>query len=54
MWAQILHMDIKSSNCLLTRTLTCKIADVGIAKAMSGNGVELTQARTTCLGIRGE
>ena len=39
-------MDIKSSNCLLTRTLTAKIADVGIAKAMSGNGVELTQART--------
>ena len=43
---QILHMDVKSSNVLLTRTLTAKISDVGIAKAMSpSGGVELTQVR---------
>ena len=44
--AQILHLDVKSSNVLLTRTLAAKVSDVGIAKAMSsGEGIELTQAR---------
>ena len=46
---QIVHLDIKSSNILLTRSkprMTAKIADVGIAKAMSTNeGVDLTQVR---------
>ena len=47
---QILHMDVKSSNVLLTRTLTAKISDVGIAKAMSpSGGVELTQVRCRCV-----
>jgi len=44
--AQILHLDIKSANVLLTKTLSAKISDVGIAKAMqSGEGIALTQAR---------
>ncbi len=43
--AQILHLDIKSANVLLTKTLSAKISDVGIAKAMqSGEGIALTQA----------
>lgn len=43
---QILHLDIKSSNVLLTKTLNAKVSDVGIAKAMqSGEGIALTQAR---------
>lgn len=46
---QIVHLDIKSSNILLTRGhpwMTAKVSDVGIAKAMSSSeGVVLTQVR---------
>ena len=43
-WAQILHLDVKSSNVLLTRTLAAKIADVGVAKVMPcDEGIVLTQ-----------
>ena len=43
---QIVHLDIKSSNILLTQQADRKIADVGIAKAMSTNEcVDLTQVR---------
>ena len=42
---QVLHLDIKSSNVLLTRSLTAKIGDVGIAVTMSEDGVVLSQAR---------
>lgn len=49
--AQILHLDVKSSNVLLTRMLTAKISDVGVAKVMSSDeGVVLTQVLLTCLG----
>ena len=45
--AQMVHLDIKSSNCVLTQNMHAKIADVGIAMAASSrDGVELMQART--------
>ena len=44
---QIVHLDVKSSNILLTRAepkMVAKLADVGIAKAMCPTeGVDLTQ-----------
>ncbi len=45
-----MHLDVKSSNVLLTRMLTAKICDVGVAKVMScDEGVALTQVLLTCL-----
>ena len=46
----MVHLDVKSSNVLLTRSLSAKVADVGVAKVMScDDGVELTHVRHTIL-----
>lgn len=40
---QIMHLDIKSPNILLTDTWEARIADVGLGKIVAGEGSIATQ-----------
>lgn len=42
---RIVHMDLKSPNILLGKDLTAKIADVGLARSVTGNYLSQVRPR---------
>lgn len=44
----IVHLDLKSPNILLTEDCAAKIADVGLARIFSTRSLDVVQARQHC------